>query len=662
MPHLHKNTDSAPQESENLVVSFCANKVDGEKIVDTLQGKIDTFLPKNPFSGVFVLSCENIVQYWNHYMEEVSGIENQNVVGGNFFEMFPETHEVEFHKLVKEISSGKKKIIERDNYPTTIGKRIVINLHMQQIVFCDDPCTLLTIVDTSRGYKYQKSMERKVRLANFKTFTAQEQMAVNEKKFLVMFEISEMLRELASVGEKLYIALTALTAGDGLGYNRASLFLVSEDGTSLDGMMGIGAISHSEASQIWSELTAKGKNIYDFVKEFDSISSVCKSDFDELIQSISIPMIASDKVPVLTAFEKKPVTISYYPGSEKVNEKFGNAVFGERNLEFASIPLIVKDRVIGVIVVDNIFTQHPIREEDIRTLMIFANQVAIAIENCRLYDSIQQKMEDLAQANKELDDAHKCLSRYDILASLGKMAAGVAHEIRNPLNSMAINLQLLKEDISEMTAGGNKEPLELVQIIKDEIERLEDLVKEFTAYAKPSNVVFREVNFKQLIYQVLRLVKYSESRHNIQINRNFTSKTTYIMADVDQMKQAFLNITLNAIQAMPNGGSLFISDSYIELWEPAPQDSVDDGAYPKNNKVSMVCISVTDTGEGMDPSVLKRVFEPFFTTKSNGTGLGLSIVDRIIRDHGGYVKAENEAEGGSTFKIFLPVIEGENFK
>jgi len=661
MSRLCKNTDSPSQGNEDLLVNFCINKEEDGKNADISQNNLDSFLLENPFSGVFVLSCDNVVRYWNHYMEEVSGINKQDVIGSKFFEMFPEIHEVGFYDLVKDISSGKEKVIEKNNYPATIGKRIVINLHMQQILFDGGACTLLLMIDTSRGYKYQKTMERKVRLANFKTFTAQEQMAVNEKKFLVMYEISEMLRELIPVEEKLYLALTALTAGDGLGYNRASLFLVNEEKKSLDGKMGIGAISHSEASQIWSELTAKGKDIYDFVKEFDSISSVCKSDFDELIQSISIPMRASQSVPVRTAFEKTPVAMSYYPGSSEVNEEFGKAVFGERNLEFASIPLIVKDRVIGVILVDNIFTQHPIREEDIRTLMIFANQVAIAIENSRLYDGIHQKMEDLAQANKELDNAHKCLSRYDVLASLGKMAAGVAHEIRNPLNSMAINLQLLKEDISDMSDAKKEEPLELIQIVKDEIERLEDLVKEFTAYAKPSNIVFREVNLKQLVYQVLRLVKYSESRHNIQIRRIFSSKTTYIRGDTDQIKQAFLNITLNAIQAMPNGGSLCISDSYIELWEPAQQDSADNNASPEDNKVSMVCIKVTDTGEGMEPSVLRRVFEPFFTTKSNGTGLGLSIVDRIIRDHGGYIKAESEAEGGSTFKIFLPVIEGKDF-
>jgi len=590
-------------------------------------------------------------------MEKMSGVDGNRIIGENFFNICKPNDEF-FRDYVTDIMRGTENSIEKRKCHLTIGKPLLVNLSMNALVggfsFSDD--ILITLSSVSEHYEQEMEMTRRLELANLKALSAQKQMALNEKKILIMHEISEMLRDLLPLEEKLHIILTALTAGEGLEYNRAALFLVNDEKQTLEGRMGIGATSHTEAKKIWDEVVTKDKNIYDFVKAFNDIRGSKKSSFDLLIRGISIPMSPQVGVPVSTLFEKKPVVLSCdVLEGRAVSREVTNLVFNKQPAEFASVPLIVKDKVIGVILVDNIYTEKPICEDNLKTLMIFANQVAVALENSRLYDGLHQKMDDLAQAHKELDDAHKCISRYDVLASLGRVAAGVAHEIRNPLNSMSLNLQLLQEDIQEAQLKDKKSSMTLVQVIKDEIERLDDLVKEFTSYAKPSNMDFREVNLNQLINQVLRLVKYSESRHNIRIDRHISPKVIYIMADADQIKQALLNIILNAIQAMTDGGRLCVSESYAvqDVFDRVIKGSV------REEKNNMVCVKIEDTGKGMDPSVLKRVFEPFFTTKSDGIGLGLSIVERIINEHGGYIGVDSLAERGTTFKIFLPLSDNK---
>ncbi len=606
---------------------------EGEVSLDSLKEA----LLENNFSGVFILSSEYLILSWNRYMEEMSGYTKKEVVGKNFFDVFPEIRKERFFEQAQNIFANKKSKLKIENFLFSMGKNSLVDISML-IIEEAEPKMLVTLTE-----KENKDLEKRIQEAHFQALTAEKIMETKEREFLIIYEISEILRAYLPMEEKLHIILTAITAGDGLGYNRAGLFLVDDEEKTLVGKMGIGPFSGIEAKETWSGIMAEEKTVFDLVGTFRQGEVDKKQSFDSTIRSISLPLKRSFGVPVLSVFEKIATTASYIPGDRQVNEKLGKLIFGNQEAEFASVPMIVKGKVIGVIIADNIFTQKYISSDDLKMLMLFANQAAVALENSRLYGSVQQKMEDLAKANKELSEAHKCISRYDVLASLGKISAGVAHEIRNPLNSMVINMELLRQDLESLSPQLTEESLSLINIIQSEIERLEDLVKEFTSYARPSNVLAKEVNIIQIIEQVLRLIKYSEKRHNIKIHKNLSPNPAYILADKDQVKQAILNIILNAIQAMPSGGELYIETSYTECAE--------------DRDTKMLCLKISDTGKGMNSSTLKRVFEPFFTSKSDGTGLGLSIVERIVSSHKGYMEVESQENQGSVFKIFLPLVK-----
>jgi len=226
---------------------------------------------------------------------------------------------------------------------------------------------------------------------------------------------------------------------------------------------------------------------------------------------------------------------------------------------------------------------------------------------------------------KEMEEQIK---RADRMVSIGQMAAGIAHEIRNPLASLTGSIQVLRE---EMSLGESN--LHLMNIILRESERLNRLVTDFLLFAQPPQTGFALIIPSQLIDETLQMLKNSpQFNGHISISTVCSHKAT-VLGDANQLKQVFWNLLLNAVQEMEGGGKLGVT---VECEE----------GYVK------VCVS--DTGRGIDSQDKGKIFEPFFTTKESGTGLGLAIVHRIVEAHGGQIWVDSETGRGTTFKLFLP--------
>lgn len=243
------------------------------------------------------------------------------------------------------------------------------------------------------------------------------------------------------------------------------------------------------------------------------------------------------------------------------------------------------------------------------------------------------------------------VQRMDRLASMGVLASGIAHEIRNPLAGIKTIAQTLEEEIEPDDAKR-----EYVSRIVRQVNRMDDLLKTIFSYAKPRKPERKYYRFQEIIQEVIALLENRIRGQSVSYEETYHPELPLVYVDFFQIQQVFVNLFLNALDAMPNGGGLSL--------EAAPKvtslNRVDrrGRSFPVTNKSSLFAeVKLTDTGEGIDVDTLPAIFNPFFTTKSQGSGLGLSIVYRIMSEHDGEIQAESTVDQGTTFKLLLPTEE-----
>ncbi len=237
------------------------------------------------------------------------------------------------------------------------------------------------------------------------------------------------------------------------------------------------------------------------------------------------------------------------------------------------------------------------------------------------------------------------MKRVDKMAAIGLLAAGMAHEIRNPLAALSGSIQLLQ---SELKLDDHQQ--HLMEITLRESERLNALITDFLLFAHPLQTHKMLWDLGKMMEETLDLFTHSPSCHQgISISRPNLPKKIQARVDSEQMKQVFWNLLINASQAMPDEGEI-----RIRLQKTEDGGGIPFLFQPPRKENTWVKIEITDSGKGITPVEKEKVFEPFFTTKAGGTGLGLAIVHKIIENHNGLIKVESEVGKGSTFTIFLP--------
>ncbi len=220
------------------------------------------------------------------------------------------------------------------------------------------------------------------------------------------------------------------------------------------------------------------------------------------------------------------------------------------------------------------------------------------------------------------------------LAFIGTLAGGLAHEIKNPLSTININLQLLKEDMQgEMGESSRKRYLK-VQSLQKEIQRLEEILNDFLRFARGQKLELQNHDINEIIDEVIDFVTPEAKQKNIRILKSYDTHLPSCRLDSNLIKQAILNIVINAEQAMENGGELMIRTS-------------------RNKKY--VQIDITDTGTGIPKDIIDMIFQVYFSTKKAGTGLGLPTTKRIIEEHKGTISVQSEEGKGTNFSIKLPI-------
>ncbi len=289
------------------------------------------------------------------------------------------------------------------------------------------------------------------------------------------------------------------------------------------------------------------------------------------------------------------------------------------------LPLVARKATLGLLVLTSA-SPHHWTEDQVDVAEALASQASVALENARLYDKARRAYRELNQAQARIIQSEK-------MAVVGTFASGLAHEVRNPLNSIALQLSILERRVAPLPAGVAGEIKELVGVIREEIKRLDNLVGDFLQFSRSNRVQYRPASLDPLVDEVIRLLRPEARAAGVTLRRQrIGDLIPDLRVDPEKMKQVAINLVQNGIEAMPGGGVVTVESGLVE------------------GRAVMV---VRDSGPGLSEGL--DVFQLFVTTKARGTGLGLSIAQQIVLEHGGEIAAASEPGKGATFTVSLPV-------
>ncbi len=300
---------------------------------------------------------------------------------------------------------------------------------------------------------------------------------------------------------------------------------------------------------------------------------------------------------------------------------------------WAAAPIRIRGETVGFLNA-NSATPGFFQQHHAGRLRAFADQAAIAIENARLYQVLQEQYHRLQESQAHLIQAEK-------MSALGRLTASIAHEINNPLQAVQSCLSLIKEELDE--GGDVKEIYQDLGIASSEVARVASILRRLRDFYRPAHEGTQRLNLHDMLRSVLELISKQLQRSRVTVEREWTAESPFVLGNLDHLKQVWVNLMLNAIDAIgEQAGVIRVRTALDEM------QGADDQPVPA------VRVEIGDTGAGMSPEMLSRLFEPFLTTKSDGTGLGLYISYEIVRAHDGLITATSQVGRGTTFTIFLP--------
>ena len=384
-------------------------------------------------------------------------------------------------------------------------------------------------------------------------------------------------------------------------------------------------LTHMLAETIEKAMGIQKISLFLMDHEKDSFAPVIMKGLPEnQIHALSVKR--EDALISLLQERNEPVLAGELTHAARREDRDGLGHFMEQLGAEICLPLIHTNKMIGFISLGQKAEGEMYYPDDLNLLNFLGSQTAIAIENANLYENLKR--------------SQSIMRRADRLAALGTLIASLAHEIRNPLVSIKTFTQLLPERINDEEFRNY-----FLNVASSEIDRLTSLINELLGFARPSEPNLQGENVNEIIERIGFLIGTEARKKNVQITKNYAANLPLILVDAEQIKQVLLNILLNAIQAIPGEGQIWIETRVVSVArdrEPSP----------------FVQIEVRDTGVGIPKENFERIFDPFFSTRPEGSGLGMAISNQIIHEHGGFINLESEVGKGTSFRVHLP-LKGE---
>ncbi len=456
--------------------------------------------------------------------------------------------------------------------------------------------------------KYQDELEE----AHFRIQLLHQLSMKMNTVYLSTLELEEILQAI----------LVGITANEGLRFNRAFLAMFNDDNTMLEGRLAIGPDCRESAAQVWEDLHAKDYKLLDIIKDAREQCNSEQRTVNRIVKKMLVPATDVDNILIKSAKERRSIKVSRDNGSVPVPfERRGEnradhatlpiprdliELLGEDT--FVVVPLFSPRRAFGVIIADNFVTRLPILDDYIRALELFASQASLAIEQSHLYMDMQKQILELEALNQEIDQNKDMLVKAERYSALGQMAAQMVHVLRNPITSIGGVSRILAKKIED------PEYEKYLSVMVKETDRMESTLQDLFDFVTQAEFHKELAPLYPVIRKTLLLMQSQITRQGIETHLDLPEPDPLLEMDVRQMRQMFLHLVKNSVEAMPEGGSLSIAATKTD---------------------HEVTITITDSGIGIDDSNLSVAKDPFFTTKTYGTGMGLTMVERIVKGHDG---------------------------
>jgi signal transduction histidine kinase len=303
---------------------------------------------------------------------------------------------------------------------------------------------------------------------------------------------------------------------------------------------------------------------------------------------------------------------------------------GESKMLDMAAPLKLDEKVVGIVRIgldrgsmDKIIDEN---RQNIFVFMIFVVIIAL-LSMWLLYHDQNRHLAGIVDMERRLEKAER-------LSALGQLAAGVAHEIRNPLNAISMATQRLKRDFAPLDNGKAEDFQNLSGVIKDEIKRLNGIIEEFLSFSKSRRLALSYFSLTEVLQKIVNLIREEASARGITIETKWRLSQVIIPMDINKLQQAFLNLIKNAMESILAEGNITIT-------------------VDREGK-NYIIVKISDTGCGMTAEEIERIFSPEYTTKEKGLGLGVPLATEIIRGHGGDIRVISRRGEGTTFEVVLP--------
>ncbi len=444
-----------------------------------------------------------------------------------------------------------------------------------------------------------------------------------EIKFL--HEVSLVLQTSVDMDEVIAMALTAVTSGKGFGLNRAFLLLVDKERQHLRGYFAVGPRRPEEAETIWREIEERDYTLRELAQLFFEHKMPSEREkFKDLLSQLSTPLTRSDHLFVRALNEQESLHVTDLTREPGIDRAQIDAL-GVR--ELVLVPLISKNRRIGVLLADNVINRRPIATEDLHSLKTFALPVSFAIERAALYERLQEELHKLTEANRRLKEQQDLIVRMEKMALVGKITSNIAHSIRNPLTIIGGFARTLIKSIPPDDAKRR-----YIESIVREVRRLEDILQEVLNYSESLHPTLDLWDVNNLITGVYAGLRDDFEMSGVQCRLQLQPALPNVRLDYKKMAYCLRSILTNSLEVMNAG------------------DAIEIHTVRKDGEIHIV---LSDNGPGIPEETLQEITSPFFSSKERGSGLGLSLAARILEGHGAALDIESVVGKGTTFTIRL---------
>jgi len=492
--------------------------------------------------------------------------------------------------------------------------------------------------------KYHEDLEK----AHFRIHVLHQLSVRMNTAYLSTIELDEIMQAV----------LVGITAEEGLRFNRAFLAMFDDGNQNLVGKMAIGPDCREEAGRIWSDIQSKSLSFLEIVHDFRVGCRGLDREVNQIVKSLSIPVSDDDNILIKSARERRSILVARESGCvpHPVERRSQTLLEGEtlwpsaaerrdersdlplsvphdliallRQDSFVVVPLFSPSRSFGVIIADNFVTGQAIADTDIGALEMFASQASLAIEHSQLYQEQQRRIVQLENLTDELNRNKDLLVEAERFSALGQMAAQLVHSIRNPITSIGGIARILARK------PASEEQKKFLDVVGRESVRLEQILDDLYSYTDQFDVLDLEpVELCTVLQRTQLLVQAEMSKQSIVWHVSGCEQEIWLNADHRHLRQMFLHLFKNAVEAMSEGGVLEVVLSRDEQW---------------------LQVAVRDNGIGLPEDYLDKVTDPFFTTKTYGTGMGFTLIEKILKSHGGHFSISKRVGGGVEIIVYLP--------